>query len=357
MARVNQRNVDNLISIENTTLGEYFVGDDGDQFRKFLQDAQGPIFSTRTTVPDNEVGDGSPYEKHSKPYYYDPINKPYSGALNNTIGIRILRMWMGGAATPTENAVPGTFDYAVVQLAPGACPMLCNQIRSNGGNSLLFGDVFTQTVEISQQGSGEPRLTSQFSNGGHSIDLADTTIDLADAEDALARLKMDGKRTTFTFSDGVDTYNFVSEKRLIDLSFSGNQNVIVEQLPGDSPLDAAAECQGGFTQNIYIDVQDAMMRAKVYMDGTFAQYLSWIKNRKLTSVTAKWSTCEIIGLTTHHGEIEVKFPIAEFTLTPDTQGNFDAYSMDIKAIEGDPVSGSLVLMRYRIVGDLDETVV
>lgn len=353
MGRINQRKVINAVSIENTSIGEYL--DDGALFRKFKQEATPPVWATRTTVPDTEVGDGSAYDKHSTPYYYDPVTKQFSGALDNKYGIRVLRQWQGGAATPTTNTVPGTKDYAVVQLAPGSAPMVCNEIRGNGGSSILYGDVFRQTVEITQQGAGQPRLSCQSSNGGYVMPIADTSIDTADIEDADARLKFDGKKTTFTFSDGVDTYDFVSEKRLIDLSFSGNQNVIVEQLPGDSPLDATAECQGGYTQNIYIDVQSAMMKAKVYMKETFAEYLSWVKNRKLTSVTTKWSTCETIGSTTHKCEIEVKFPVAEFTLTPDTQGNFDAYTMDIKAIEGDPVSGSLVLMRFRIVGDLDET--
>jgi hypothetical protein len=352
MARVNQRTVINGVSIENTAIGEYL--DDGALFRKFKQDATGPVWGTRTTVPDTEVGDGSAYDKHSSPYYYDPVNKAFSGALDNKMGIRILRQWQGGAATETENVLAGTSDWAVVQLAPGAAPMVCNEIRHNGGNSILFGDVFRQTVEIAQQGAGQPRLSTQSSNGGYSKRIADTGIDPIDVEDADARLKFDGKKTTFSFSDGVDTYNFVSEQRLIDLSFSGNQNVIVEQLPGDTALDPANECEGGFTKNIYIDVQSAMMKAKVYMKETFAEYLSWIKNRKLTSVTATWKSCEKIGLTTHNVEIEVKFPVGEFTLTPDTQGNFEAYTMDIKAIEGDPVSRSLVLMRFRIVGDLDE---
>lgn len=354
MARVNQRKVINAVSIENTAIGEYL--DDGALFRKFKQDATGPVFSTRTTVPDTEVGDGSAYDKHSQPYYYDPVTKQFSGALDNKMGIRILRMFQGGAATPTTNIAPGTKDYAVVQLAPGSAPMVCNQIRSNGGNSLLFGDVFQQSVEIQQQGAGQPRLTAQQSNGGYSVPIADTNIDTADVDDAQPRLKFDGKKTLFGFSDGVDTYNFTAEQRLIDVSFSGQQNVIVEQLPGDLPLDPDNECQGGYTKNIYIDVQSAMMRAKVYMKETFAEYLSWVKNRKLTSVTLRFSTCETIGATTHHGEIEIVFPVAEFTLTPDTQGNFEAYTMEIKAIEGDPVSGSLVLMRFRIVGDLDEVI-
>lgn len=352
MARVNQRTVINAVSVENTTIGEVLA--DGALFRKFKQDATGPVWGTRTTVPDTEVGDGSAYDKHSQPYYYDPIQKAYSGALDNKMGIRTLRMWQGGTATDTDNPLQGTVDWAVVQLAPGSAPMVCNQIRHNGGNSLLFADVFTQTVEVTQQGAGQPRISTQFSNGGYSKRIVDTPIDTADIEDADARLKFDGKKTTFSFSDGVDTYDFVSEQRLIDVSFSGQQNVLVEQLPGDDPLDAANECEGGFTTNIFIDVQSAMMRAKVYMKESFAEYLSWIKNRKLTSVTVKWSSCENIGTATHKAEIEIKFPVGEFTLTPDTQGNFEAYTMEIKAIEGDPVSGSLVLMRFRIVGDLDE---
>lgn len=354
MARHNQRKVINAISIENTAIGEYLTGDDGDQFRKFPSNVQAPPLPTRTPVPDEMIGSGSPYPQHSQPYYYDPINKPYAGILTDTFGARLLRMFLGGALTETENALPGTSDWAIVQLAPGLPPMVCNQIRSNGGAKFLYGDVFVQTLEITQTGAGQPQVSAQFSNGGHHIAIADTTIDLADVDAMDTYLKFDGKKTKLTFSDGVDSYDFAAEKRLIDVSFTGNQNVLVEQLPGDSPLVASAECAGGFTQNLNIDVQDGMMRVKVYMDDSFAQFASWKANRKLTSVILKFSSCETIGLTTHKAELEIKFPIAEFNLTGDTQGNFDAYSFEIRAIEGDPVSGSLILGRVRKVGDLDE---
>jgi hypothetical protein len=301
-------------------------------------------------------GDGKAYPKQSKPHYYDALNAPYSGLLTSTIGARWVRMFLGGAITATTNTTPGTIDSLIEMKQPGLQPMCCNLIRSNGGAQFLFGDVFVQTIEISQQGSSEPRITVQRSNGGHHAELADTSIDTADVAAQPTYLRYDGKRTTFTFSDGVDNYNFVSEKRLIDVSFSGNQNVIVEQLIGDSPIDAANACEGGFTTNIYIDVQDAMIRAKVYMDDDFAQFASWKANRKVTSVSLKFETCEIVGAGgTHRAHIDIQIPIGEFNITPDTQGNFDAYSLEIKAIEGHASTGSLVRANVRQVGALDET--
>lgn len=354
MARQHQRKVINAISIENTAIAEYL--DDGAVFRKYPGDPQPPTFPTRTNVPDEMVGDGKAYMKQSKPYYYDALNKPYSGALTSTIGVRWFRTWLGGTIGETSNVGFNTIDSVIQQLEPGLEPMTFNELRANGGAQFLFGDVFVQTIEISQTGASEPRISVTKSNGGHHAEIADTNIDVLDIEDQDTYLKYDGKRTKLTFSDGVTSYDFAAEKRLIDVSFTGNQNVNVEQLPGDSPIDASNECEGGYTENLTIDVQDATMRVKVYMDETFAQFASWKANRKLTSVKLIFSTCEKIGTSTHHAEYEIQFPIAEFNLTPDNQNNYDAFSFEIKAIEGDAVTGSLVIGRIRQVGSVDETV-
>lgn len=360
MARFNLRDVVQAISIENTDQGVYLTGDDGAEFRKFPSEATPPVFPTRNNVEDNAVGDGRAYKKQSKPYYFNPISYPQGMALNTTMGVRIFRNWLGGAVTQTDNLVFLSTDHAIKQMAPGEVPMCCNILRSLGGESNLYGDVFVQTIEMSQSGAGEPRISASLQNSGHFEKIADTSIDLADVDDLAAYLKMHGTKTKLTFSDGVSSYDFAAEHRLIDVSFSGNQNVIVEPLPGDSFQNPDNECHGAFADSFFIDIQSAMIRAKVYMDEDFAQFDSWLPNRKLTSVKLTFSTCEIVGATTHHFEIEVEFPIAQFNLEPDQNSNFSAFSFNIEAIEGDPTTGCLVLGRVRRAtadGPLDEVVV
>lgn len=353
--RIHSRTVINAISIENTAIGEFLTGDDGAKFRKFPADAQAVSLPTRTKVQDQMVGTGNAYDQQGEPYYYDALNKAYSGALNSTIGARIVRMWLGGALTETVNAMPGTSDWAIAQLSPGQEPMVCNQIRSNtaGGAKFFYGDVFVQTFEISQSKSSEPRLTAQWSNGGYIIEIPNA-FDVGDIESQDDYLKFDGKKTTVTFSDGTTSYDFAGEKRLIDVTISGNQNVMADQLPGDSPVDAAAECEGGYTENLNIDVQEANMRVKVYMDSDFDEFAAWKANKLLTSVKVVFKSCKTIGLTTHKFEIELKFPIGEFNLESDLQDNKDSFTFNIKAIKGDPSTGNLVVGRIRMVGDLDE---
>lgn len=359
--RLNQRNTINAISIENTAIGEYLTGDDGDKFVKFPADAQPPTMVSRTSVPNQMIGSGNAYDQHSKPYYYDALNKPYSGALTNTIGARIIRMFLGGPITTVDNGnVVGTKDHTIEQLTPGSEPMVCNQIRAHklGGPEFLFGDVYTQTLEISQQGSSQPRITASFSNGGHHAELPDTDIDKADILALANYLMFDGKKTRLTFSDGTTNYDFAADKRLIDVTFTGNQNVINEQLPGDGPIDPDNECEGGFTDNIHIDVQDAQIRVKCYLDSNFhtSEFAAWKSNKKLTSISLIFKTCEKIGSATHNAEIELKMPIGEFMMESDSQGNFDAVTYVIKGIEGDPVTGSLVKARIRMTGNLDVTI-
>lgn len=347
--RKNLRDVIQAISIENLAANTLLSSDDGGAFKIFPSDAIGPVLPTRNTVEDNAVGDGKAYPKQSKPYYFNPVNYPYSMALNSTMAQRIFRMWLGGTVGNTVNTVPGTTDQVIQMKDPGAVPMVCNLLRSLGGEGFLHGDCFVQTIEVSQTGSNEPRISSQFMNTGQFKKLADTSIVLSGIAALDVYYKYHGVKTTLIFSDGVDTYNFASEGRLCEVSFSGNQNVIVDQLPGDGFVDTSHECYGAYSKQFNIDVQDASMRVKVYMDDTFAQFSSWLPHRRLTSVTLLFKTCETIGSTTHVSEIEIKFPVGEFNLSGDTQGNFSAYGFNIKAIEGDPITNSLVIGRVRRV--------
>lgn len=358
MPRFNLRDVIQAFSIENTAPGTYLTGDEGDQFRMFPADPQPGIFPGRDMVEDNAVGDGRAYKKQGKPYYFRPLSYPYSMALNSTAGVRIFRNWLGGTIGTTNNLVFLTTDHVIQMKDPGAAPLCMNVLRKLGGEQFLHGDVFVQTIEISQQGAGEPRISAQLQNSGHFEKISDTDIDTADIDTLDAYKKFHGAKTSLTFSDGVDSYDFASEGRLIDVSFTGNQNVIVDQLPGDSPQNPSNECHGFYSDNFFIDVQSGQMKIKVFMDADFQEFDSWLPNRKLTSVILKFSTCEIEGATTHHFEYEIKFPIAQFNLDPDQQSNFSAFSFTIDAIEGDPSTGSLVIGRVRratATGSLDET--
>ena len=357
MARYNVRDILQAISIENLAVNEYLTGDDGDQFRVFPSDAIPPVLPGRTPVEDNAVGDGRAYPKQGKPYYFNPANFPYSMALNSTMGQRVIRMWLGGTIADTVNVVPGTTDQVIQQKNPGESPMVANLIRKNGGENFLWGDAYVQTLEIAQQGAGEPRINAAFNNPGHFAKLGTTSIDVNDIDAMDSYLKYHGAKTRLTFTDGVDNYDFAADGRLIDVSFSGNQNCVVDQLPGDGFLDSANECHGAISKNFYIDIQDAQINAKIYMDATFGIFDAWAPNRKLTSVVLVFKSCETIGATTHVSEIELKLPVGEFNIVGDQQGNFSAYNINIRGIDGDPSTGSLVIGRLRrVTGALiDET--
>jgi len=349
MARFNVRDVIQAISIENTAVNEYLTGDVGATFRQYPGDPIPPVLPTRTPVEDNAVGDGKAYPKQSKPYYFNPLNYPYGMALNSTMGQRVLRNWLGGTVTDTPNVPLGVTDELVAMKSPGEAPLVCNLMRKLGGEQFIFGDCYVQTVEISQQMAGEPRIQAAFNNPGHFKKISDSSVDIVDVDAMDPYLKYHGAKTRLTFSDGVDSYDFAAEGRLIDVSFSGNQNVKVDQLPGDGFYDAANECHGAVAKNFFIDLQSAEMKAKVYMDSAFAQFASWLPNRKLTSVSLVFKSCEKIGISTGVSEVEIKIPVAEFNLEGDQQDNFSAYSFNIRAIEGDPTTGSLVMARFRRV--------
>ncbi len=353
MARQHSRNVLQAISIENVARGVYL--DDGAEFRKFPSDPRPGTFPTRDVIPDNMVGRGQAYAQQSSVGRVQPVNLPYAGALNSTIAVRLFRMFLGGTITETARTTPGTIDSAIAMKAAGAEPMFANVIEKNGGREFLWGDVFVQTFNISQSGDGEPRVDATLQNSGYHKKLSDTSIDTADVEDLADYLKARGFKTRLTFSDGTTTFNPANTSDLIDVSFAGSQNVVVDGLPGDLPINASNECLGSYSKNVAIDVQSAVITYKAYQDATFAIYDSWAVNKKLTNVTLIFYSCQTIGLTTDVFEWEIKLPVAEFNLTPDSQGNFDAYSATITAIEGDSVTGSLVLGRIRQVDSIDET--
>lgn len=353
MARVNQESIIQARSSAATAIGTYL--DDGALFKKFPGKVKARDFPSRNLVEDDNVGDGNFNPQQGKPYYFEPANIPYSGILNSTVCEEIIRDFMGGVVTPTTNTTPGTIDHAIVQLVPGLAPRARNYIESNGGAAFLRGDVYVQSIGIQQQGSNQPQFTAQMSNGGHYAEIADTAIDVGDILDQDPYKFFDGKRTTLTFVIGATTYNLVNEKRLFDINFSANQNVVVEQLPGDSPIDASNECEGGYTTNCYIGKRSkdsAMMQIKFYAKDTFPEFADWKANNKVTSLILTFSSCEIIGATTHHEEIEIKFPVAEWNITSDVNGDFESYNVDFKAIDGDPTSKSLFLTRIRRVASL-----
>lgn len=346
MARHNQRDIlQALLTLYHST---FTIEDDGALYEKFLSNSGAPVFPSRQKTEDTRVGDGSPYPRKGKPYYFDPINRPFSSALTTHMGVRLLRLISGGVSTPTAMSVPNAavFDHVINMKTVGTEPLQVNVLAENGGQQFLNAGVFVQNLEISQQLAGEPQMSASMSNNGHYVEISDTTLDTGDIAAVPSDLKFHGAKTTFTFSDGVDSYDFVAEGRLVDLRISLNQNVVVEGLPGDSFIDDALQCQGAYAENFFIDVQSGEMNIKVYMDDDFDEFQSWLANRTLTSVKATFKGCEIIG-TSAYNEIEVSFAKAEFELSPDTQGNFDAFNFAIKAIEGDAVTGDLWAVRVR----------
>lgn len=346
MARYNQRSVIQAISAPQT-VGVVMSADTGTGFTKYPSDATPAILPTRALVADNAVGDGKAYPKQSKPYYFSPINIPYSMALNSTMGQILLRMWLGGALT-NASAVNVTISQAIAQKAPGAVPMVANVIDSLGGASNLFADCFVQTISISQAGSGEPKITAQLMNSGHFTPVSGTSIVLANVVDMPAYKRYHGAKTRLTFSDGSTTYNFATVGTLIDVSFDGNQNVQVEELPGDSFQDSTKQCQGAIANNFFIDVQTASIKAKVYMDASFAIFAQWLANVVLTNIVLTFYTCEFIGTgSVQFSEYEITMAKGEFNLQGDSQNNFSAYSFTINGIIGDTTSGNLVSGRVR----------
>lgn len=347
MARYNQRSVIQAISLLNTAQGVINSSDTGTGFQKYGSDPTPSVLPTRALIQDNAVGDGHAYPRQSKPYYFNPINIPYSMALNSDIGQRILRMWLGGALSNAA-AASGAIVQTIAQKAPGAVPLFANMIDSLGGASYLFADCFVESINISQSGSQEPKLTAQFMNSGHFMPISSTSIVLANVVDMYAYLKYHGAKTRLTFSDGVTSYNFATAGTLIDVSFDGKQNVVVEQLPGDGFQDSANQCQGAISSSIFIDIQNASINAKVYMDATFALFAKWLSNTLLTSIVLTFTTCEYIGTgSVVFSEYEITIPKGEFNLQGDANANFSAYSFKIDGVIGDTSSGNLVTGRIR----------
>jgi hypothetical protein len=354
MGRHNQRDIVQAVSIENQALGTYLTGDDGAKFQQYPSNPSSPVIPTRTKIPDNSVGTGNPNERKGKAYYFDPIQMPYAMALNSTMAAKLARNLAGGTITTTTNTVPGTKDHLVECKHAGTAPMVMNVLQKNGGRNFLFGDVFVSQMNFTQQGSAEPQVSATLSNSGYHKKISDTSIDITDVVAIAAYLKYHGAKTKVTFSDGVDSYDLAGSHVQIDASCQLSQNVVVEQLPGD-PFLSTTECQGAYAASVFIDSQSGNMTVKVYQGDTFPEFDSWLADRTLTSVKLMFASCEVIGATTHHAEFEIQFPKAEFTLAGDTNQNQDAFTWNIKAVEGDATTTSLYKFRIRQVGELDIT--
>ena len=357
MARVNQKGIIQAVSTASTALGTYL--DNGALFTRFNSNVQTRAHPSRDLIPDNSVGDGNPNPKKGKVNYFQPINLPHARPMDWTKSIRDIRDALGGAITTVTNTTPGTVDSTIVQLLPGLNPRARNQIESNGGLSLLYGDCYVQSFNVSQQGSAQPQFTSQVSNGGHFKEIADTAIVVTDAVAEGSTLKdkfFDGKRTTLTFVIGATTYNLVNdEKRLFDVNLSYNQNVVVDPSIGDSALDTTVDCDGGYTTNCYIgDRPEDMVKAtiKFYAKTTYPEFDDWRGNKDITSFILTFQSCETIGLTTHKTQIEFKIPISSWQITSDVNGSFESYTAEFMAWGGDPTTKALLIPTVRQVAAL-----
>lgn len=356
MALHNQRSAVRAISIANQST--FAILNDGALFRQYLANPAPLQFATRDRIADPRVGTGNPYDKKGAPNYYQPIGVPYGAPLNMGHAVRLLRMITGGAVTPTALVAPNTtvYDHVIAMKAAGAVPLMANVIGINGGNEFLTAGQYVQTFEITQTNGEEPQVSAQMQNNGHNVRVSDTLIDPADIEDYLPSedQKFRGALTKVTFSDGVDSYDLAAEARQLSIAITLNQNVIVKPLAGDDPNDATAPCDGSIASLVFIDVQSANATVKVYMDDAFDEFEAWKLNRTLTSVKFIFKGCETIG-TSASPELEIQFPKAEFELTPDSEDNFEAFTMQIKAIEGDTTTGALWIPRVRLAeADIDD---
>lgn len=349
----NLKSIVQAISSAPTALGEYL--DDGGDFIIYESEQSNPVLIERNNVEDNNVGTGRIFPLVSKPYEFTPRNIPIQGLLTSNMGVRILRMFQGGIVAETVNSVPATKDSLIKQKTSGTTPMLANIVRKNGGEKFLHGDAFVQTVNITQTGKEQPRYSATLQNSGHFADLDDTAIDTADFETRPSYYAYDGVNTKLTFTDGTNNYDFAGDGLLKEVGFQGNQGVIVDGGMGDPHYDEANQCLGSYSQNIKIDTQSGVITAKVNMDANFAIFAqTWLPFKKLTNVKLLFKTCEIIGSTTHHAEIEIQFPIAELTsIVGDQNKNMSAYTLTITAKEGDNTDNSLIKIRVRQVDSID----
>jgi hypothetical protein len=352
MSLHHQRSALRAISILNQS--SFAVLDDGALFRQFLANPAPLQFATRDRIADPRVGTGNPYDKKGAPNYYQPVGVSYAAPLNLGHAVRMIRMITGGAVTPTALVAPNAavYDHVIAMKAAGAVPLLANVLGVNGGNEFLTAGQYSQTVEITQTNGEEPQISAQMQNNGHNIRVSDTSIDTADIEDydPLEDSKFRGNLTKVTFSDGVDSYDLAAEGRQLSIAITLNQNVIVKPLAGDDPNDAAAACEGAIASLVFIDVQSANATIKVFMDDAFDEFEAWKANRTLTSVKFIFTGCEVVGVSSAN-QIEIQFPKAEFELTPDSEDNFEAFTIQIKAIEGDTTTGALWIPRIRLEDD------
>lgn len=140
---------------------------------------------------------------------------------------------------------------------------------------------------------------------------------------------------------------------------AGDSALTVTALSGEITASATStyqgnQCRGAYSKNAHIQVQSGTLRLKNYADENFDEFEHWEQDAEITSISIIFKTCEQIGLSNDQFELELKIPVGEFSLTPDTQGEFDATGMEIRFIDGDPVTGDL--MQARVRHDVDDLI-
>lgn len=313
-------------------------------YNAFLCNALPSQIPKATNVEDSAmVGDGvARTMRDTRLYYWDEKTLSIGGLLNDHIAAILMNGFLGGTRTSTVAVAPGN-NIATVQKVSNVVPPLYSIYRHLGGEQFVLGDFFVNGFNIAQEAEAQPTFNFDLlSTGIFKDDVALAAASFAEGSIVAvpAYQYFHGAATSFTATDGTDTYDFTNQGTLISLSVEGSNGGRTTKRPGDAFNDPTSNASGAFAKNVAWGKATGMVRVKIDLGSSLPAFKSLALRRTLTGLTIKFVGFEKIGVTVNYYEYEITVPRAKFTMVDgDTDQDYGALSLEITPLRDSVTKG------------------
>lgn len=322
-------------------------------YHEFLSNPLPPQLPGNETVTDeNMVGDGiSRTLRNIYNYYWTEKTLQIGGTLNDHIAAILMKGFLGGTHTITPGAPVTVLDYLTLQKVSNVTPNYFSVYRKLGGEQFILADLFPNSFNISQDGEGMPNFSFDLLGTGKFLDdtalVAGGFTTEADFVDAPNYEYFHGAATVFTATDGVTTYDFTNQGKLISLSVEGGNGGRTARRPGDVFQTPADRNSGAFSRNAAMGKASGLVRVKIDLGSALTEFKAMVQRKTLTSGSIKFVGMNKVLATANDYEFQINFPRSRFRMIDgDTDQDYGALSIEIQP-ERDLVTGGYFTARIR----------
>ena len=324
---------------------------DDTKYKVALVDAFPGVVPNGEMVDDSsQVGDGSEFPRFVRLYRWG-LSFNLSMLLNTELALVLIKRAFGGTVTNAVVTAGLVWDHTVPfqnARTQGRVPQATTfVIPMVGGQDFVCGDMFVQSVQITQQGDARPTATFALAGTGYHKRIRDyvTPLALPDPDtDTPEHHYFHGGMLGFTLNDG-SVEDFAGQGWLDSYQFDMQNTLQFRRAPGDGFLVAGDVRSGSYSRSVIHGKRTAGVQFQKLLDDDLPEY-EWLRNNTLITGLSITNVGDIIE-TTHKWELEIIVPASQLQSTsPSTNNNFLTVNNNLMALK-DSVTLGLAKVRGR----------